>query len=93
MKCFASLRRTLLKVFVEHLFPTRRVNVGRVRYHTIEVKKYGIVPLPSDHASALGQLHRTLSCYQRTSITESSTALNRAWSPQRREGQQHQRAG
>src|SRR5215470_16509310 len=62
MKCFASLRRTLLKVFVEHLFPTRCMNVGGVRYHTVEVKKYGVVPLASDHAAALGLPHRPLSC-------------------------------
>src|SRR5262249_60984763 len=34
-KCVASLRRTLLKVLVEHLFPTGRVEAGGVRYQTL----------------------------------------------------------
>ena len=53
-KCFASLRRTLLKVLVEHLFPTRRVQVGGVRYHTVEVKKDGVVLVAGDRRLLLG---------------------------------------
>src|SRR5262249_4114112 len=64
-KCFASLRRTLLKVLVEHLFPTGRVEAGGVRYHTVEVEKDGVVLVAGDHAPAVGLPHRTLSCYQR----------------------------
>src|SRR5262249_31162861 len=74
-KCFASLRRTLLKVLVEHLFPTGRVEAGGVRYHTVEVEKDGVVLVARDHAPAVG-LHRPLSCYRRTSLSfDSLTAL------------------
>src|SRR5215468_7608999 len=74
-KCFACLRRALLKVLVEHLFPTGRVEVGGVRYHTVEVKKDGLVLVAGDHAPADG-LHRPLSCYRRTSLSfDSLTAL------------------
>src|SRR5438105_15148573 len=37
-KCVASLRRTLLKIFVKHLFPARRVNTGSVGNHTVEIE-------------------------------------------------------
>jgi hypothetical protein len=37
-KCVASLRRTLLKIFVKHLFPTRRVHTGGVGNHTVEIE-------------------------------------------------------
>src|SRR4030095_7594806 len=42
-KWFASLFRTLLKVLLKHLFPTRGVEVGGVRYHTVEVEEDGVV--------------------------------------------------
>src|SRR5262245_303040 len=51
-KCFSSLRRTLLKILVEHLFPTLRVEFGGVRYHTVKVKKDGIVLVAAYHTSA-----------------------------------------
>src|SRR5262245_34938553 len=63
-KCFASLRRALLKVLVEHLFPTGRVEAGGVRYHTVEVEKDRVVLVAGDHPPAVGLPHRTLSCYQ-----------------------------
>src|SRR5262249_59564906 len=67
-KCFGSLRRAFLKALVEHLFPTGRVEAGGVRYHTVEVEKHGVVLVARDHAPAVGLLHQTLSCYQRTSL-------------------------
>src|SRR4029434_10580587 len=63
-KWFASLRRTLLKVVVEHLFPARRVDFRSIRDHTIEVKKDRVVPVTVDHTCALRLLHRLLSCYK-----------------------------
>src|SRR5215468_404453 len=78
-KCFACLRRALLKVLVEHLFPTGRVDVGGVRYHTVEVKKDGVVPVAGDHTPAVGLPHRSLSCYQRTSLKGRANALNHSW--------------
>src|SRR5262249_13729407 len=75
-KCFAFLRRALLKVLVEHLLPTGRVEAGGVRYDTVEVEKHGVVLVAGDHALAVGLPHRTLSCYQRTSLSfDSLTAL------------------
>jgi hypothetical protein len=53
-KCFASLSRTLLKVLVEHLLPTPRVEVGGVRHHTVEVKNDGVVLVAGDHTPAVG---------------------------------------
>ena len=47
-KCFPFCARTLLKIFVEHLFPTRRVEAGGVRYHAVEVKKDGVVLVAAD---------------------------------------------
>src|SRR5262249_32634411 len=60
-KCFAALRRTLVKVLIEHLLPTRRVQVGGVGYHTVEVKKDGVIFFAGDYAPALGLSHRSLS--------------------------------
>ena len=60
-KCFAPLRRTLLKVLVEHLFPARRVHACSVGNHTVKVEQNGIVPLAGDLTLALGLLHR--SCF------------------------------
>ena len=51
--------RTLLKIFVEHLFPTRRVDAG-VRYHAVEVKKDGVVLVAAD-ALAIRLPHGSLS--------------------------------
>src|SRR6516162_9721489 len=59
-ECFSSLPRTLLKIFVEHLFPTPRVNVGGVCYHAVEVKKDGIVLVAAD-ALAIRLPHGSLS--------------------------------
>src|SRR5262245_22771837 len=81
-KCFASLRRALLKVLVEHLFPTGCVEVSGVRYHTVEVKEDGVVLVAGDHAPAVGLLHRPLSCYQRTSfLPAASGCRERAQTP------------
>ena len=40
--------RTLPKVFVEHLLPTRRVEAGGVGYYTVEIKKDGVVLVAVD---------------------------------------------
>ena len=73
-----SLRRTLLQIFVKHLFPTppragwrcplshRRDQVGRRRTGR------------GDRRLALGLLHRSLSCNRRTSLAEREIALNRS---------------
>jgi hypothetical protein len=37
-KCFTCPCRTLLKVLVEHLFPTSRVEVGGIRYYAVEIE-------------------------------------------------------
>jgi hypothetical protein len=37
-ECFTCPCRTLLKVLVEHPFPTSRVEVGGVCYHAVEIK-------------------------------------------------------
>jgi hypothetical protein len=37
-ECFPAVPRTLLKVFVEHLFPALRVEAGGVRYYTVGSK-------------------------------------------------------
>jgi hypothetical protein len=37
-ECFASLRGTLLKMLVEHIFPARRVQVGGVRDHAVKIE-------------------------------------------------------
>src|SRR5262245_52900406 len=50
-KGFASLVRTFLKVFVEHLFPTRRVELGGIRNHTVEVEEHGVVLITVDHSN------------------------------------------
>jgi len=47
-KCFASLHCTFLEVFVKHLFPTRRVDAGRVSDHTVEVEQDGVVLVTCD---------------------------------------------
>src|SRR5439155_24471810 len=47
-KCFASLRRALLKVLVKHLFPTRGVHASSVGDHTVEVEQDGVVPFAND---------------------------------------------
>src|SRR5215469_7190745 len=60
-KCFASLRRTLLKVFVKHLFPTRRMYAGGVGDHTVEVEQDGVVPVAGDRTRARGLPRRSLS--------------------------------
>jgi hypothetical protein len=57
--------RTLLKIFVEHLFPTRRVDAGGIRYHAVEIKEDGVVLIAAD-ALAIRLPHEPLSCYQRT---------------------------
>jgi hypothetical protein len=55
-----SLLCTLLKIFVEHLFPTPRVKGGGVRYHTVEIKKDGVVLVATD-ALAIRLRHGSLS--------------------------------
>jgi hypothetical protein len=47
-KRFPFLFRTLLKIFVEHLLPTRRVEAGGVRYYAVGVKKDGVVLVTVD---------------------------------------------
>jgi hypothetical protein len=62
-KYFASLRCTRPQVLVEHLFPTRRVEAGGVCYHTVEIKKDGVVLVAGDHprlrSSSIGGAHLT----------------------------------
>jgi hypothetical protein len=60
-KCFAPLRRTLLKVFVKHLFPTRRMYTGGIGDHTVEVEQDGVVLVSGDRTLALGLPRRLLS--------------------------------
>src|SRR5436190_5638494 len=62
MKCFAGLARPLLKVLIEHLFPTERVDAGGVGYHAVEVKKDGIVSVVRDRTPACGPPQRTRYC-------------------------------
>src|SRR5262249_22259075 len=69
-KCFASLRGTLLKIFIEHLFPARRVDLRSVRNYAVEIKKDRVVPVTVDHARALGLSHRSLSRYKGHPSTE-----------------------
>jgi hypothetical protein len=57
--------RTVPKVFVEHLFPTCGMEVGGVRYYTVEVKKRGLVLVATD-TLALGLPHEALSYYPST---------------------------
>src|ERR1700756_1225648 len=59
---FSLPPRTLLQIRIEHLFPTGRVEVGRIRYHTIQVKKDGVV-LVAVNSSALGLRHESLSSF------------------------------
>jgi hypothetical protein len=59
-ECLPLLFRTLPKVFVEHLFPARGMEVGGVRYDTVEVKKDGVVLVAIDPL-ALGLPHKSLS--------------------------------
>jgi hypothetical protein len=42
------------------------MQVGGVRYHTVEVKKDGVVLVAIDYAPALGLPHESLSSYPRT---------------------------
>jgi hypothetical protein len=50
------------------------VQVGGVRYHTVEVKKNGVVLVAIDYAPALGLPHRSLSCLPKISLTDRVTA-------------------
>src|SRR5262249_27103984 len=59
LKWFASLRGTLAKVFIEHLFPARRVDLRSVRNYAVEIKQDRVVPVTVDHACALGPSHRS----------------------------------
>src|SRR5262245_44611548 len=67
-KCFASLRGTLLKVFIEHLFPARRVDLRSVRNYAVEIKQDRVVSVTIDHARALGLSHRSRSCHKGASL-------------------------
>src|SRR6516164_9321840 len=60
LKWFASLRCTLLKIFIEHLFPARRVDLRSVRNYTVEIKQDRVVSVTVDRAFALGLSHRSL---------------------------------
>src|SRR5438105_861216 len=53
-KSFCSLGRAPLQVRIEHLFPTRRMEAGGIRDHTVEVKQDGVELLAVYRAS-----HRT----------------------------------
>jgi hypothetical protein len=64
-KRFPSLPRTLLKIFVEHLFPALRVEAGGVRYHAVEIKEDGVVLFAADAPAVLP--HGLPPVYQRTS--------------------------
>src|SRR5262249_15757896 len=59
LKGFGYLRGTLVKVFIEHLFPARRVDLRSVRNYAVEIKQDRVVPVTVDHACALGPSHRS----------------------------------
>src|SRR5262252_2990277 len=61
-KGFACVRRALLQVRIKHLFPTRRVYVGGVRDHAVEVEQDGIVCVAGDRILVIELLHRSLLC-------------------------------
>src|SRR5262249_35230514 len=62
MEGFAPLHCTRLEVRIEHLFPTRGVQAGGVRYHAVEVKQDGVVPVAGDQGPGPGGLrHGSLS--------------------------------
>jgi hypothetical protein len=46
------------------------MQIGGVRYDTVEVKKYGIVLVAREHTPALGLSHRSHFCRVRASILE-----------------------
>jgi hypothetical protein len=76
-KCFASLRCTLLKVFVEHLLPTRRVDAGGIRDHAIEIEQDSIVLVACDCPFGLGLLRWCLSVsFAHTVVLPVSTCLS-----------------
>ena len=70
-KRFAAPARALLKVLVEHLFPTERVDAGSVGYHAVEVKKDGIVPVVGDRTPALRAASAS-ACSRRARVDERS---------------------
>src|SRR5262249_30548985 len=59
VKWFASLRGALAEVFIEQLFPARRVGLRGVRNYAVEIKQDRVVPVTVDHACALGPSHRS----------------------------------
>src|SRR6516164_3441236 len=75
-KYFASLRRTLLKVFVKHLFPTRRMYAGGIGDHAVEVEQDGVVPVAGNRTRARGLLRRSLSiCFAHSLLLPVSNAV------------------
>src|SRR5262245_15936578 len=68
-KRFAPLRRAFLEVFVEHLFPARRMQLGGVGNHAIEVKKHGLVLVAADDAPLALLPHRSNSGYRPTTVS------------------------
>jgi hypothetical protein len=76
-KCFASLRCTLLKVFVEHLFPARRVDAGGIRDHSVEIEQNSVVLVACDCPIGLGLLRWCLSIsFVHTVVLPGSTCLS-----------------
>src|SRR5215813_5708571 len=74
---FAYLRRTLPKVLVKHLFPTRRVNACGVGNHTVKVEQDGVVPVSRDRTLALGLPRRPLFiCFAHSLLLPVSTWLS-----------------
>src|SRR5215469_6787450 len=61
VKRFASLRRTLFKILVEHLFPAHRVYAGGVGDYTVEIEEDGVVPVAVDCTFGFKLPHGSLS--------------------------------
>src|SRR5262249_1693197 len=73
-KCFASLRGTLLKVFIEHLLPARRMDAGGVGHDPVEIKEDGVVPVAAD-AFAIRLRHGSLSGLPKDILTHVTLAM------------------
>jgi hypothetical protein len=76
-KCFASLRCTLLKVLIKHLFPTRRVDAGGICDHTVEIEQDGVVLVACDCRFGLGPSRWSLPiCFTHSVVLPVSTCLS-----------------
>jgi hypothetical protein len=75
-KFFASLRCTLQKILIKHLFPTRRVDAGGICDHTIEIEQDGVVLVACDCPFGLGLPRWSLSiCFAHSVVLPVSTCL------------------